>query len=228
MKTIVIKISGSLFYWERVEDGLPPIASVVRKAVSKGGSKLVVVAGGGETARRYIKTGRKLGGGEGLLDDMGLRAARLNAGLLISSLGDLAYPIVPEDLGHVIEAVETTKVVVTGGLHPGHSTNAVAALIGERLRADLLVNTTDVDGVYTSDPDKDKSAKLLPKVTTQQLRDMFGSSRMLAGTYELLDLVAINVIERAGLRTRIIKCAPKEIEEALQGKAVGTEIVREA
>ncbi|MEM0287554.1 MAG: UMP kinase [Nitrososphaerota archaeon] len=225
MKKIVIKISGSLFYWERVEADLPLVAQVIKGVYHPQNYRIFLVAGGGETARRYISVGRALGGNEGLLDDMGLRSARLNAELVIASLGDIAYPVVPEGLDDVIKASETNKVVVVGGLHPGHSTNAVAALIGERVNADLFINTTDVEGVYTSDPNKDKNAKLLERVTIADLRRMFGDSRMLAGTYELMDLVAINVIERSRLKTVIVKCTPQILHDAILGNRVGTEVV---
>ena len=41
-----------------------------------------------------------------------------------------------------------------GGLKPGITTDAVAALVAERVNADLLVKGTDQDGVYDKDPRK--------------------------------------------------------------------------
>lgn len=224
MKGTVIKISGSTFYWDSVDQNLPPLLKLF-KNLAEEGEKLVLVAGGGETARRYIMAGRKLGVDESMLDDLGLRAARLNAELLAGGLGDLAYPTIPENMDRAAEAYATGKIVVVGGFHPGHSTNAVAALTAERVHANLFVNATDVDGVYTADPDKDGNAKKLDQVMPSQLRKMFGEGQMKAGTYELLDLLAVNIIERSKIKTVILKCEPSAINKAIKGEPVGTLVV---
>ena len=46
------------------------------------------------------------------------------------------------------------KIMVMGGLKPGITTDAVAALVAERVNADLLVKGTDQEGVYDKDPRK--------------------------------------------------------------------------
>jgi uridylate kinase len=224
LKGTVIKISGSTFYWDSVDKNLPPLLTLF-KNLAEEGERLVLVAGGGETARRYIMAGRKLGIDESMLDDLGLRAARLNAELLAGGLGDLAYPTIPENMDRAAEAYATGKIVVVGGFHPGHSTNAVAALTAERVHANLFVNATDVDGVYTADPDKDGNARKLNRVTPPQLRKMFGEGQMKAGTYELLDLLAVNIIERSKIKTVILKCEPSAINKAIKGEPVGTLVV---
>jgi uridylate kinase len=220
----VIKISGSVFNWDGVDKNLPPLLKLFRN-LAKAGGRLVLVAGGGETARRYIAAGRKLGVDESMLDDLGLRAARLNAELLVGGLGDLAFPTVPENMDQAAEAFATGRIVVVGGFHPGHSTNAVAALTAERVHANLFVNATDVDGVYTADPNKDGRAKRLDRVSTARLRKMFGDGEMRAGTYELLDLLAVNIIERSKMRTVIVKCEPSAISKAIKGEPIGTLVV---
>ena len=47
----------------------------------------------------------------------------------------------------------------------------------------------------------------------------------MAGGYDLMDIVALKVIERSKIKTRIIKADIKTIENAMKGKRVGTEIV---
>ncbi|MBS7618940.1 UMP kinase, partial [Candidatus Bathyarchaeota archaeon] len=51
-----------------------------------------------------------------------------------------------------------------GGLQPGQSTNAVACVLAERSESKLLVNTTNVEGVYSADPKKDPHAKLYESI----------------------------------------------------------------
>lgn len=53
--------------------------------------KLFVVVGGGKPARDYINIVRDLGAGEAQCDDIGIEITRINAKLLLSSLGSAAY-----------------------------------------------------------------------------------------------------------------------------------------
>ena len=48
----------------------------------------------------------------------------------------------------------------------------------------------------------------------------------MAGGYDLMDIVALKVIERSKIQTRIIDAEIKTIEKALNGKHVGTEIIQ--
>jgi len=47
----------------------------------------------------------------------------------------------------------------------------------------------------------------------------------MAGGYDLMDIVALKVIERSKIKTRIIKADIKTIENAMKGQLVGTEII---
>jgi uridylate kinase len=225
LKRIVIKISGSIFYWDSVDKSLPPLVNVIKREATKRKISFVVVAGGGETSRLYINSARKFGGNEGILDDLGLKVAQLNAGLIVSCLAEQGYPVVPTSLDETIQAVELGKIVAVGGFHPGHSTNAVAALIGERIGADLFINATDVDGVYSADPAKVKEAKMFKVISVHKLKELIYRNAMVAGSYELMDLVAVNIIERAKLKTRVIRAVPDQLSMAIQGADVGTHII---
>jgi uridylate kinase len=47
----------------------------------------------------------------------------------------------------------------------------------------------------------------------------------MAGGYDLMDIVALKVIERSKIKTKIIKADIKTIESAMKGQRVGTEII---
>jgi len=47
----------------------------------------------------------------------------------------------------------------------------------------------------------------------------------MAGGYDLMDIVALKVIERSKINTKIIKADIKTIEKAMKGQSVGTQIV---
>ena len=145
--------------------------------------------------------------------------------MLIYALKDKAYPHPPTTLAEVKNAIDSGLIVVAGGLHPGQSTNGTAALIAEKVNATEFLNATDVDGIYDSDPNKNKKAKKFSQIDIKVLRGMLVHEDSMAGGYDLMDIVALKVIERSKIKTRIIKADIKTIENAMKGKRVGTEIV---
>ena len=185
----------------------------------------IVVAGGGKLARHYISTARSLGSDEASLDILGIEVSRLNARLMIIALGDRAYPVVPEDLEQVSKAVTAGRIVVTGGLHPGQSTNATAALIAEKVKASKFLNATDVNGIYDSDPNKNENARLFNEITVKRCIDLLASEDSVAGGYDLMDIVALKVIERSKIPTVVLKSDPAVIKKAISHTAVGTRII---
>ncbi len=57
------------------------------------------------------------------------------------------------------------------------TTDTVAALIGERVQADLLVKGSNVDGIYSKDPKKYSDAKKLDKLRFEDLGMLFESNK---------------------------------------------------
>ena len=90
----------------------------------------------------------------------------------------------------VKNAVDSGLIVVAGGLHPGQSTNGTAALIAEKVKAVEFLNATDVDGIYDSDPNKNKKAKKFARIEMKDLRNLLVREDSMAGGYDLMDIVA--------------------------------------
>ena len=88
-----------------------------------------------------------------------------------------------------------------------------------------FLNATDVDGVYDSDPNKNKKAKKFARINIKDLRTILVRENSMAGGYDLMDIVALKVIERSKIKTKIIKADIKTIEKAMKGQPVGTQIV---
>ena len=221
-KRIVIKLSGRIFSMDNVKM-LKDYASFLVKI-----SKIcqpIVIAGGGNIARHYITHARSSGADESTLDELGIEISRLNAKLLIYALKNKAYSHPPTTLQEVRHAVDDGLIVVTGGLHPGQSTNGTAALIAEKIDAEQFLNATDVDGVYDKDPNKFKNAKKFKRIELKNLKNMLVHEDSIAGGYDLMDIVALKIIERSKIKTRILKADIKTLEKAIKGADVGTEIV---
>ena len=221
-KRIVIKLSGRIFGIDNAKI-LKDYASFLVKI-----SKIcqpIIIAGGGNIARHYITHARSSGADESTLDELGIEISRLNAKLLIYALKNKAYSHPPTTLQEVRHAVDDGLIVVTGGLHPWQSTNGTAALIAEKINAEQFLNATDVDGVYDMDPNKFKNAKKFKRIELKNLRNMLVHEDSLAGGYDLMDIVALKIIERSKIKTRILKADIKTLEKAIKGVDVGTEIV---
>jgi len=222
-KRIVIKLSGKVFGIENNEKLLKDYATFLVKI-----SKIcqpIIIAGGGKIARHYISHARSSGADESTLDELGIEVSRLNAKLLIYALKDKAYPHPPTTLTEIRHAVDSGLIVVAGGLHPGQSTNGTAALIAEKVQASEFLNATDVDGIYDSDPNKNPKAKKFKRIELRNLRNILVHENSLAGGYDLMDIVALKVIERSKIKTRVLKADISILEKAIRGSPVGTEII---
>ena len=221
-KRIVIKLSGRIF--SILDSKILKDYATFLVRISKI-CQPIIVTGGGKIARHYISHARSSGVDESTLDELGIDVSRLNAKLLIYSLGKRAYPHPPTNLKEIQLAVDSGLIVVAGGLHPGQSTNATAALIAEKTHASVFFNATDVNGIYDSDPNKNKKAKLFRRIELKNLRKLLVHQESIAGGYDLMDIVALKVIERSKIKTRVLKADIKVLEKAIKGSSIGTEII---
>jgi len=221
---VVLKLGGFAFPGNEEEPLVVEYVRILKEMF--GENRLVVVAGGGVNARTYIQAARHMNVSESLCDQIGIQVSRLNARLLVDGLGECAFPEIPVNIDELRHYFGSGKIVAMGGLTPGHSTNAVAAIAAETVGAELFVNATDVDGVYTSDPEKDKMAKKLEQVSVKELTDILSTTKMTAGAYDLMDPLALRIIERSKLQTIILDGRkPINVLKAFRNEKIGTRIV---
>ncbi|AEA46805.1 UMP kinase [Archaeoglobus veneficus] len=215
---VVLSLGGSMVMQDFNADRIKAYASVIEKLASK--HTILVVVGGGRVARNYISTARSLGADETFCDYLGIGVTRLNAMLLASAIKQ-APKVVPEDFRQAYELSLSHSVVVMGGTFPGHTTDATAALLAEFVNADVLLNATSVDGVYSADPRKDPNAVRYDRITAKELVRIVSVGETKAGSSNVIDLLAAKVIERSGIRTVIFLGEPENIEKALKGDVEG-------
>jgi uridylate kinase len=136
---------------------------------------------------------------------MGIQATRLNAWLMIGALkGESVYPRPFDEMEEALVGAATHRFTIGGGTHPGHTTDAVSALIAEMWGADMFLNLTAVDGAYTADPKEDPKAVWIPRMTTGELCDLVSSTERGAGSHSVLDPLAATVVHRSGIKTFIL------------------------
>ena len=224
---IVISIGGSLL---SKEPGLIPTAEDVKKyanalkRLKDKGHQIVAVCGGGKTCRRYQAVAKELGADKILLDNLGTASTHLNSYLIIAALGDYAYQ---ESLRKPLQVKKLfgDKILLCAGDKPGHSTDYDATLHAKAVKADLMINVTNVNGVYSDDPKKNPNAKRYETLTHKQFMKIIKKNAQLPGEYRLFDLPATKLIKRMKLKTIFIDGTdPEEIIRAVEGNHHGTVI----
>jgi len=222
MPTVVLSLGGSILLTEIDRPNIKPYISVLTRISAN--YRLFVVVGGGGTARQYISLARTFDADEAFSDELGIMVTRLNATLLVGALGNAAYPRVVESHTEALCAAESGKIVVMGGITPGQTTDAVAAVLSERVGASLFINLTAVDGIYSADPRKDPSAKRYEKMTAAELLSVVIGQQAVAGVNTVMDIVAVKMVERCGIPLLVMDGRdPSLLESTLNtGRYVGT------
>ncbi len=218
---LVVSIGGSVLTSNLDPERIRKYASSIQALAEEHTTYIVV--GGGRIARDYITAARDLGANEVECDIIGIDMTRINAKLLIAALDSTAYPVPLTSYQDARNAALSGKVVVMGGLIPGQTTDAVSAVLAEYVGADLLINATSVDGVYTADPNRDSKAEKISSMTPSQLVDIVMKINMSAGSNSPLDPLAAKIIQRCGIKTIVIDGRePENINEAAAGRHNGT------
>ncbi|MEK6826094.1 MAG: UMP kinase [Nanoarchaeota archaeon] len=185
--------------------------------------KIVIVCGGGHTARIYIKPLQKANVNVKLQGLIGIRVTRLNAWLLIDLFKGKSAPVVGKSLNHVKELLKRHKIVISGGLSydPKSSSDASAVQIANMLNADFI-NITNVKGVYDKHP-KLKGAKFIQCMTFNQLYKMTSAIGFKPGQHGILDVHAASLIKKHNIETYIVGSDLGNLKKILNGKKfVGT------
>ena len=219
---VIVRVGGSVV-------GSPLNASLIGKYVDllkslkQQGHEVVAVVGGGSLAREFIKIAADLGLEEAQKDWAAIHVSRLFAQLFVLGLGDEGCGKVPVSLDEAEECLSSGKIVVLGGLAPGMTTDSVAALVGERVNADLLVKGSNIDGIYNKDPRKYFSAKRLDLVKFEDLGKIFEADSHRAGINQVIDPEAVKILSRCRLRTIVVDgYKSQNVLDAVNGKKIGT------
>jgi len=217
MKKIVLSLGGSVLVPSLESNKIQQYASILKDIAEK--YQVFVVIGGGGEARRYIGVARDLGIDEATSDELGIMVTRINAFLLSCALGDAAYPRIATNYTEAKEFAESGKIVVMGGVTPAQTTDAVSAVLAERTGAELMINATSVDAIYSADPRKDTSATRYKYLTPEELLSIIMGERMDAGSNTVIDLVAAKVVQRSGLTMLVLDGRdPENVKDALMNK----------
>jgi uridylate kinase len=193
-----VSIGGSVLVDEK-----PNVAKIAKFSESinnllRENHKFALVVGGGKTCRNYQAAAKALGANNFFLDEIGIKVTRINASLLTQTIEN-AFPKVLTDVAGVHEIVEQGKTPIFGGLLPGITTDAVAALIAERMQG-TFINLSNVDGVYSADPSKSRSAKFYPELSYERLISIIQMAETRPGQNVVVDMPAALILKRSKIR----------------------------
>jgi len=157
---------------------------------------------------------------------MGIMSTRMNAALVAYSLGERSVGKVPTDIMEAHRLERKGKVVVMGGTVPGHTTDAVSAMLAKEVRAARIVNGTSVDAAYTADPRKDPGAERLSRITHQQLYDLVNVGMHGAGPSNVFDRLGAQIAMDDHIDIFIVNGRNlDEMKAAIEGKPVKGTVV---
>lgn len=230
-RRVVLKLSGEAFGPpEGLGVHLPSVDDVARRIgrASRQGVEIALVVGGGNLLRG--RTLSRSGFNPTSADLMGMLATVMNGLALRDSfqranvdarlLSAVAMSTISETYvpGRCIKHLEKGRVVILAGGtgSPHFTTDTAAALRAWEIGAHCLLKGTNVEGVYSGDPDTDPAARLLPSV---------GYTEYLSRELEVMDATAIAMCRQARIPIVVFNyLTPGNVERALRGEEVGTRI----
>ena len=228
-KRILLKLSGEALMGDR-QYGIDPkrisaYAEEIKKIVENG-VEVAIVIGGGNIFRGVAGASNGIDRVQG--DYMGMLATIIN-GLALQSaieaigiktrlltaikMEQVAEPFIKR---RAVRHLEKGRVVIFGGGtgNPYFTTDTAAVLRAIEIGADVILKGTRVDGIYTSDPEKDPTAQRFDKISF---------SDVIAKNLKVMDMTAFTLCQENNLPIIVFDMnTPGTLLQVVQGMDVGT------
>lgn len=222
---VVVSVGGSCLVPDGIDiNFLTKLHHLVLTKIAEGFA-FSFIAGGGMTARRYQEAAHVVRGDlpRDDLDWLGIHATRLNGHLLRTLFREEARSILVKDPTQQIESKD--PIIISAGWKPGWSTDYCAVLSADMLGAKRVVNITNIDYVYDSDPRENPNVQPIEKISWANFRKIIPTDWD-PGLSSPFDPLASAKAEELGLEVAIINGARlEEFDNYLEGRPfVGTVI----
>ena len=219
---IVISLGGSLLTSDFSAKNIQKYASEILSIAKK--HKIIVVIGGGKIARQYINIADNLNVDDYKKDYVAIKLTIANAALFAAGLRDKAnQEIKTTDLEISEQFKNSKKIIICGGTVPGQSTDGVAANLAKKIKADLMINATNINGVYDKNPTEFKDAKKIDKLDYDNFLSILKNNEQAPGKYGLCDYGAVEILQKEKIPLIVIDGRdPKEISNAIDGTHHGS------
>jgi len=228
---ILLKLSGESLMGEKQfgidNNRLAEYAKQI-KEVHDQGVEIAIVIGGGNIFRGVQAEeggmdrthGDYMGMLATMINSMALQAALESAGIKTRlqsaiEMKEIAEPFIRR---RAVRHLEKGRVVIFGAGtgNPFFTTDSAASLRAIEINADVILKGTRVDGIYTADPEKDKTATKYDTITFDEVY---------AKGLNVMDLTAFTLCKENNLPIIVFDMdTPGNLKKLLDGKAVGTTV----
>jgi len=228
-KRILLKLSGESLMGEKQygidEKRLGEYASQIFEIAALG-VQIGIVIGGGNIFRGLSGASKGFDRVQG--DQMGMLATVINSLALNSALQTLGAKsrvltaIRMEPVGEfyskqkAIDGLERGEVVIfsAGTGNPFFTTDTASSLRAIEIEADVMLKGTRVDGIYTADPEKDKSAVKFDEITYDEIYNR---------NLKVMDLTATTMCKENNMPIYVFDMdTPGNLKKVLMGDKIGT------
>ena len=222
---VVVSVGGSLIVPDQIDtEFLTKFRELILRKV-KEGMNFYIVTGGGKLARRY-QDAAKAAHAELTNEDadwIGIHSTRLNAHLFRTIFAKNARDRIVKDPTKSLNA--RNPIIIGSGWKPGWSTDYCSVLAAKKIGAKKMVNLSNIDYVYDSDPRKNPAAKKFEKMTWSEMRAIL-PKEWDPGLSAPFDPIAAKEAEADGLEVAIMNgMRLDEFEKYLDGKEfIGTTV----
>lgn len=228
-KRILLKLSGESLMGEQKygidETRLNDYAGQIAELTSIG-VQIAIVIGGGNIFRGLSGAAQGFDRVKG--DQMGMLATVINSLALNSALkkhkvkSKVFTAIRMEPVGEyyakekAVEALENGQVAIisAGTGNPYFTTDTASALRAIETESEIMLKGTRVDGIYTADPEKDKSATKFNNISFDEIYNR---------NLKIMDLTATTLCKENNLPVLVFNMDKKgNLKKVINGESIGT------
>lgn len=228
-KRVLLKLSGESLMGEKgfgIDHKVLEFFAAEVKKVHDLGVQIGIVIGGGNIYRGLSASDQGIDRVAG--DQMGMLATMINSLALQNAIekagmySRLMSAIKMEEIAEMvirrraIRHLEKGRIVIFGAGtgHPYFSTDTAASLRAVEIQADVIIKGTRVDGVFDSDPEKNKKALKFEKISYIDI---------LKKNLRVMDLTAVSLCQENNLPIVVFNMdVPGNLLRLVKGEKVGT------
>jgi len=228
-KRILLKLSGEALMGEKNygidSKRLEQYAQEIRR-VKDLGVEIAIVIGGGNIFRGVQAENAGIDRVQGdymgmlatLINAMALQSALEQSGMFTRLMSGIKVESVCEPFirRRAIRHLEKGRIVIFGaGIgNPYFTTDSTAALRAIEIEADVVLKGTRVDGVYTADPEKDKTATKYSSLSYQEAYEK---------NLNIMDMTAFTLCQENNLPIIVFDMnKPGNLDKIVLGENIGT------
>lgn len=173
-----MSVGGSLIVPDQIDTNfLTKLKDFIESEIETHDRRFIIIAGGGKTARRYQEAAGTVSTLDNEdLDWLGIHATRLNGHLLRTILKDTAYRVMLTNPDEILDVPSDARLIVASGYRPGASTDLRAIQIAEKVGASKVINLSNIDYVYTDNPNTNPDAEKIEDITWTEFRKLIPES----------------------------------------------------